>query len=166
MATITLEGNAIHTIDQLPSIGRQAKDFELIASDLSTKTLADFKGEKIIISAFPSIDTPVCATSVRIFSEIQAKEQGIRVLYVSRDLPFAQARFCQNENLTHATMLSDFKTGAFGKDYGLEITDSVLEGLHSRSIIAIDRDGTVVYTEQVAEIVEEPNYSAAIESLQ
>ena len=166
MATITLEGNAIHTIDQLPNIGSKAKDFQLTATDLSLKTLADFKGEKIIISTFPSIDTPICATSVRTFSEIQAKNQNICVLQVSRDLPFAQARFCQHESITHATLLSDFNTGAFGKHYGLEITDGLLEGLHSRVIIAIDAEGIVVHTEQVPEITEEPNYLTAIKSLQ
>lgn len=165
MTKITLKGNAINTIGNLPAVGSKAKDFNLTAADLSNKTLADYKGKKLVLNIFPSIDTGTCATSVRNFNKEAAKLSNTIVLCISRDLPFAQKRFCGAEGIENVVMLSDFNTGAFGKDYGLEMVDGGLKGLHSRCVIVIDENGTITYTEQVAEIVDEPNYEKALASL-
>lgn len=165
MTKITLKGNAIHTSGALPKIGSLAQDFKLTANDLTIKTLNDFKGKTLVLNIFPSIDTGTCAASVRNFNKAAANLTNTSVLCISRDLPFAQARFCGAEGIENVFMLSDFKTGQFGKDYGLEIEDGPLAGLHSRCIVVIDAEGTVIYTEQVAEITEEPNYKLALDSL-
>lgn len=165
MAQITLGGNPIHTSGNLPEVGSIAPSFELVKDDLSTVTLADFSGSKVVLNIFPSIDTSTCATSVRTFNAKAAALENTKVLCISRDLPFAQKRFCGAEGLENVINLSDFKTGAFGKDYGLEITDSVLAGLHSRVVVVLDEKGTVTHAEQVAEIANEPNYEAALEAL-
>lgn len=165
MTTITLKGNALNTIGSLPAIGTQAKDFSLTAGDLSSKTLSDFKGQKLVLNIFPSIDTGTCAASVRNFNKEAASLANTKVLCISRDLPFAQKRFCGAEGIENVIMLSDFNTGVFGKDYGLEMVSGALKGLHSRCVIVIDENGTIKYTEQVPEIVDEPNYLAALKSL-
>ena len=165
MTKITLKGNAIHTSGALPKIGSLAKDFKLTANDLTIKTLNDFKGKTLVLNIFPSIDTGTCAASVRNFNKAAANLTNTSVLCISRDLPFAQARFCGAEGIENVFMLSDFKTGQFGKDYGLEIVDGPLAGLHSRCIVVINTEGLVIYTEQVAEITEEPNYNLALASL-
>jgi len=165
MTKITLKGNAINTIGNLPAVGSKAKDFNLTAADLSNKTLADYTGKKLVLNIFPSIDTGTCATSVRNFNKEAANLSNTIVLCISRDLPFAQKRFCGAEGIENVVMLSDFNTGAFGKDYGLELIDGTLKGLHSRCVIVIDENGTITYTEQVAEIVDEPNYDKALASL-
>lgn len=165
MATITLGGNKIETSGNLPSVGSKAPDFELITIDLSTKTLKDFKGSTLLLNIFPSINTGVCATSVREFNKTAASLNNTQVLCVSRDLPFAQKEFCAAEGIENVMMLSDFKSGAFGKDYGMLISGSKLDALHSRCIVIIDKNGTVLYTEQVPEIGQEPNYEAALKAL-
>ncbi|MBN1111437.1 MAG: thiol peroxidase [Bacteroidales bacterium] len=165
MAKITLQGNAINTIGELPTIGTLAKDFKLTATDLSTKTLNDFKGKKLVLNIFPSIDTGTCAASVRNFNNEAANLENTSVLCISRDLPFAQGRFCGAEGIENVVMLSDFNTGQFGKDYGLEIIDGPLAGLNSRCIVVINPEGKVIYNQQVAEITEEPNYELALASL-
>lgn len=165
MATITLKGNTIHTGGGLPRIGEKAPDFELINTDLSIAKLSDYKGAKVVLNVFPSIDTGVCAASVRAFNKEAGNLTNTKVLCISRDLPFAQARFCGAEGLENVINHSDFKEGKFGKAYGLEITDGPLQGLHSRAVIVLDQDGTVLYTEQVPEITQEPNYSAALKVL-
>ena len=165
MTKITLKGNSIHTSGALPQIGSLAQDFKLIATDLTIKTLNDFKGKTLVLNIFPSIDTGTCAASVRNFNKAAANLANTSVLCISRDLPFAQARFCGAEGIENVFMLSDFKTGQFGKDYGLEIVDGPLAGLHSRCIVVINTEGLVIYTEQVAEITEEPNYNLALASL-
>ncbi|MDG1849840.1 MAG: thiol peroxidase [Flavobacteriales bacterium] len=165
MTKITLKGNTINTSGSLPSIGSSAKDFELIAGDLSTKTLRDFKGQNLVLNIFPSIDTGTCAASVRNFNKAAAELNNTVVLCISRDLPFAQKRFCGAEGIEKVVMLSDFKTGQFGKNYGLDLIDGPLAGLNSRSVVIINADGKVIYTEQVAETTEEPNYEAALKSL-
>jgi thiol peroxidase len=165
MAKVTLKGNEIHTIGDLPEIGFSVKDFNLKALDLSAKTLNDFIGKKLILNIFPSVDTGTCAASVRQFNETAANLDNTAILCISRDLPFAQARFCGAEGIDNVVMLSDFNTGQFGKEYGLEIIDGPLEGLHSRCIIIIDENGKVIYTEQVAEIVDEPNYEKALTAI-
>lgn len=165
MATITLQGNNIETSGTLPKKGEKAPDFKLTASDLSSKTLNDFKGHNMILNIFPSVDTGVCATSVRTFNKKASELENTKVLCISHDLPFAFARFCGAEGLNNVINLSDFKNGSFGKDYGLEITEGAFEGLHSRCVIVVNHEGTVIYTEQVPEISQEPNYEAAINSL-
>jgi thiol peroxidase len=127
--------------------------------------LGDFAGSKLVLNIFPSIDTGTCATSVRKFNESASQLENTKVICISRDLPFAQKRFCGAEGLENVVNLSDFKDGSFGKSNGLEIVDGVLAGLHSRAIIVVDEKGTVVYTEQVPEIANEPNYEAALASL-
>ena len=165
MAKITLKGNEINTSGELPVIGSSASNFSLIGTDLSAKTLNDFKGNKLVLNIFPSIDTGTCAASVRNFNKSAANLENTTVLCISRDLPFAQNRFCGAEGIENVVMLSDFNTGQFGKDYGLEITTGPLAGLNSRSVVVLDTDGKVVYTEQVAETTEEPNYDLALAAL-
>ncbi|CAM1347138.1 thiol peroxidase [Tenacibaculum insulae] len=165
MASITLKGNPFDTTGNLPENGSKATDFLLVATDLSTKKLADFKGSRLILNIFPSVDTGTCATSVREFNKKAADLENTKVLCISRDLPFAQGRFCGAEGIENVVMLSDFTTGNFGKDYGLEIKNGPLAGLHSRCIVIIDEKGNVIYTEQVSETVNEPNYEAALNVL-
>lgn len=165
MAEITLGGNPIHTLGELPAVGTKAPDFSLTANDLSVKRLADFSGKKVVLNIFPSIDTSTCATSVRTFNEKASSLDNTVVVCVSRDLPFAQSRFCGAEGLENVITLSDFANGSFGKDYALEITDGPLANLHSRAIVVIDENGVIAHTEQVGEIADEPNYETAISSL-
>ena len=162
MASITLGGNPIHTSGELPKVGTKLADFTLIQNDLSVASLSTFEGKRLIINIFPSIDTGTCAASVRKFNASAGKLENTAVLCVSRDLPFAQKRFCGAEGLENVINLSDFHSGAFGKTNGLEILDGPLSGLHSRALIVVDTDGTVIYTEQVPEIANEPNYEAAL----
>ncbi|MEM6718913.1 MAG: thiol peroxidase [Bacteroidota bacterium] len=165
MASVTLQGNEFHTSGSLPEVGAKAPDFALTAADLSTKTLADYAGSKLVLNVFPSIDTSTCATSVRTFNQEASELENTKVLCISHDLPFAQTRFCGAEGLNNVINLSDYKNGSFGKDYGLNFVDGPLETLHSRAVVVIDENGTVKYTEQVPEIVDEPNYKAALEAL-
>ena len=162
MASITLKGNSIHTSGELPKIGSKLTDFKLVKTDLSTASLSDFAGSKLVLNIFPSIDTGTCAASVRKFNESASSLENTKVLCISRDLPFAQNRFCGAEGIENVINLSDFKDGSFGKSNGLDIIDGPLAGLNSRAIIVLDANGTVIYTEQVPEIVDEPNYEAAL----
>ena len=162
MSTITLGGNPVHTSGELPKIGTQLADFKLVKNDLSIATLADFSGKRAVLNIFPSIDTGTCAASVRKFNETAANLNNTVVLCISRDLPFAQKRFCGAEGIENVVNLSDFQNGSFGKANGLEIIDGVLTGLHSRAVIVIDEKGTILHTEQVQEIADEPNYEAAL----
>ena len=162
MASITLGGNPIHTNGELPTVGTKAADFNLIKTDLGTATLADFNGSRVVLNIFPSIDTGTCAASVRNFNEKASTLSNTKVLCISRDLPFAQKRFCGAEGLEKVINLSDFKDGSFGKNYGLEITDGPLAGLHSRVVIVLDENGTILHAEQVNEIADEPNYDEAL----
>ena len=165
MATVTLKGNEIHTIGNLPKTGASAPNFTLTKSDLSTVTLENYKGKKIVLNIFPSVDTGTCAQSVRQFNQEAAELDNTIVLCISKDLPFAQARFCGAEGIENVEMLSDFKDGNFGNNYGLTFSDGPLAALLSRSVVVLDENGNVLYTEQVAETVEEPNYKAALEAL-
>ncbi|TBX70146.1 thiol peroxidase [Flavobacterium silvisoli] len=165
MATITLGGNPIHTNGELPKKGSKAPDFQLAKTDLGYTSLADFKGSKVILNIYPSVDTGTCAASTRTFNAKASALANTKVLCISRDLPFAFKRFCGAEGLDNVICLSDFNTGKFGKDYGLEMTDGALAGLHSRVVIVLDENGTVLYTEQVAEIADEPNYELALAAL-
>jgi len=165
MATITLKGNTIHTLGTLPEVGSQAPNFSMVKNDLSSSDLTDYKGSKVILNIFPSIDTGTCAASVRQFNKEAAALEGTKVLCISRDLPFAQARFCGAEGIENVINLSDFATADFGKDYNVLITDGPLKDLHARAVVVLDEAGKVIYTEQVPEIVDEPNYSAALEAI-
>lgn len=165
MATITLGGNPVHTSGELPKVGSKLADFKLVQNDLSIADLSTFAGKKLVLNIFPSIDTGTCATSVRKFNESVSNLANTTVLCISRDLPFAQKRFCGAEGLENVVNLSDFQDGAFGKNNGLEIVDGPLAGLHSRVIIVADENGVVTHTEQVAEIAHEPNYEAALAAL-
>ncbi|MCX7014895.1 MAG: thiol peroxidase [Candidatus Sumerlaeota bacterium] len=161
MASITLKGNPIHTNGELPKVGQKPPDFLLAANDLSEVSLGAYKGKKKILSVFPSLDTPVCALSVRRFNQEAAKLDGVVVLNISADLPFAQKRFCAAEGIENAPALSCFRA-SFAKDYGLQIVDGPLRGLCSRAVLVLDRDNTVVYVEQVPEIAQEPDYAKAL----
>ena len=165
MAKITLKGNVINTLGELPKVGQLAPDFELVKNDLSKVSLKDFSGKRLLLNIFPSIDTGICAASVREFNKQAASIEKTSVLCVSRDLPFAQARFCGAEGLQNVITLSDFATGNFGKNYNLEIQEGALSHLHSRAVIVIDETGKVIYNEQVPEITQEPNYQAALNAL-
>ena len=165
MASITLGGNPVHTSGELPKVDSKLADFKLVKNDLSIATLSDFAGSRLVLNIFPSIDTGTCATSVRKFNASASKLENTKVLCISRDLPFAQKRFCGAEGLENVINLSDFNTGSFGKDYGLEMTEGALSGLHSRVVIVLDENGIVQYTEQVSEIGKEPNYENALAAL-
>ena len=164
MAEITLKGNKINTIGQLPNLNEDAKAFQFVANDLSVKTLEDYKGERLILNIFPSLDTPTCAASVRRFNVEASKLKNTKVLCISKDLPFAQARFCGAEGLENVETLSDFRTN-FSKDYDLEIIDGPLAGLASRAVVILDENGKITYTQQVPEIVDEPNYEEVLNNL-
>ena len=146
----------------LPKVGEKANDFKLIQNNLSTASLADFKGTRLVLNIFPSLDTGTCATSVRAFNQKAANLKNTKVLCISRDLPFAQARFCGAEGIENAITLSDFVDGQFSKDYNLLMIDGPLVNLSSRAVIVLDENHNILYTEQVGEIVDEPNYDAAL----
>lgn len=165
MSLITFKKKPVTTYGNLPEVGERAPYFELTKSDLSTTSLRDFKGKRVIMNIFPSIDTSVCATSVRNFNEKATGLKNTVVLCISRDLPFAQKRFVDDENLDRVVNLSDYKNRNFGKDYGLEIIDGPLEYLLSRVVIVINEAGDILYTEQVQDISDEPNYLEALKSL-
>jgi len=164
MAKITLQGNPINTNGELPTIGNNAKDFNLVAADLSVKSINDFKGNKTVLNIFPSLDTGTCAASVRRFNKEAGNLENTKVLCISKDLPFAQARFCGAEGLENVITLSDFRSD-FSNQYGLQIVDGPLAGLASRAVIILDEEGKVIYTQQVPEIVDEPNYDEALSIL-
>lgn len=164
MAKITLKGEITSdSIGELPAIGSTAKDFTLVAKDLSNKTLADFAGKKKLLNIVPSLDTAVCATSARKFNESAASDQSA-VLVISMDLPFAQGRFCEAEGIENVIALSAFRS-SFAKDYELEIVEGPLAGLCSRAIVILDENNKVIYTEQVPEITQEPDYEKALAAL-
>jgi len=161
MSEIKLKGNPIHTVGTLPAAGTAAPDFTLTAVDLSEKSLSEYKGKKVILNIFPSVNTGVCAKSVREFNKDAAGLENTVVLCISKDLPFAQAQFCGAEGIQNVVMLSDFRSD-FGTKYGVEIADSPMRGLLSRAVVVLDADGKIVYEEQVPEITQDPNFEAAL----
>ncbi len=165
MATITLGGNTVHTSGNLPEIGSQLPDFTLTTVDLASQSLQDFSGQNLVLNIFPSVDTGVCAQSIREFNKAASNLDNTTVLCISRDLPFAMARFCGAEGLDDVVSLSDFKDGNFGETYGVEMIDTAFAGLLSRCVIVADQSGKILYTEQVPEIGQEPNYKAALSAL-
>lgn len=160
MAQITLRGNPINTVGELPAVGSKAPGFNLVGGDLAAVSSEQFAGKPVVLNIFPSIDTPVCATSVRTFNE-RAAGAGATVVNVSKDLPFAQARFCGAEGIENVKTGSAFRD-SFGEDYGVTLSDGPMAGLLARAIVVIGADGNVAYTELVPEIAQEPNYDAAL----
>jgi thiol peroxidase len=165
MASITLGGNPINSIGALPAVGSAAPEFNLTKGDLSAATLADYNGKKVVLNIFPSIDTGTCAQSVRQFNKDASGLDNTVVLCISKDLPFAQARFCGAEGIESVEMLSDFRDGNFGKAYQVDFSDGPLMPLHSRAVVVLNEDGKVLHAEQVSEIADEPNYVAALEAI-
>jgi len=162
MAKITFKNNPINTVGTLPAVGSKAPDFKLTKTDLSDVSLKDFAGKKVILNIFPSIDTGVCATSVRKFNTEAGALPNTVVVGVSKDLPFAHKRFCGAEGINNVVTTSDLREGSFGKAYGVTMSEGPLAGLFSRSVVVIDEKGTVKYTEQVPEITQEPDYAKAL----
>ncbi len=165
MATITFKGSPVHTQGELPEIGSKAPEFKLTGIDLSEKSLSDYKGKNVVLNIFPSVDTGICAASVRHFNQSASGLENTVVLCISKDLPFAQSRFCAAEGLENVVSLSEFKNENFSQDYKVKMTDGPLEGLMSRAVIVVGVDGNVKYTEQVPEIAQEPDYDNALASL-
>lgn len=165
MNTVTLGGNKINLKGNFPKAGDAAKDFTMVKTDLGELSLGSLKGKKIVLNIFPSLDTAVCAASVRKFNTLAAKMDNTEVLAISKDLPFAHGRFCTTEGIENVTPLSAFRNCSFGEDYGVEMTDGPLAGLFARSVIVIDENGKIVYTQLVPEITTEPDYEAALKSL-
>jgi len=155
---VNFKGNPVNIFSELPKIGSDAPDFKLVTAKLEEISLSSFKGKRIVLNIFPSIDTGVCAVSVRKFNAWASEQENTVVLCVSKDLPFAAGRFCGAEGLENVITASDFRYDTFGVDYGVLMLDGVLQGLFTRSVIAIDENGKVVYTELVPEITQEPNY--------
>lgn len=162
MAKIKFKGNPVHTIGELPSVGSAARNFSLTSTSLEEIELNRLKGSKVILNIFPSVDTGVCAASVRRFNKEAQDIPATKVLCISLDLPFAHKRFCGAEGLENVESLSGFRNSSFGKDYGVLMTDGALAGLYSRAVVIIDETGKVIYTEQVPEITQEPDYEKAM----
>lgn len=165
MSKITLKGNEIHTQGTLPKPGSKASDFILTGADLSEVKLSNYKGKKVVLNIFPSLDTAVCASSVRKFNETLNSLDNTVVICISKDLPFAHKRFCEVEGLKNVITASEFKDSNFSDAYGVKITTGPLAGLHSRAVVVISEEGVVKYIEQVPEIVQEPDYAKALEAL-
>lgn len=161
MTDITLGGNPVRTYGSLPEVGATAPTFELVGTDLGTVKLSDFAGSRLVLNIFPSVDTGVCAQSVRTFNERAASLENTKVLCISRDLPFALSRFCGAEGIENVAVASDFRT-TLGEDYGVTMITGPLEGLLSRAVVILDEQGRVLHAEQVAEIKSEPDYDAAL----
>jgi thioredoxin-dependent peroxiredoxin len=165
MASVTLGGNPLNTSGELPTKGSKAPDFTLAQTDLKRTSLSDFAGSRLILNIFPSVDTGTCAASVRQFNQLASGLDNTKVLCISRDLPFAQKRFCGAEGLDNVISLSDFETADFGKDYGVLLLDGGMKGLLSRSIVVLNENGEVLHTELVPDIKDEPDYDAALAAL-
>lgn len=165
MSEITLRGNPVHTVGDLPAVGEPAPAFSLTGSDLSTVTNDDYAGQSVVLNIFPSVDTQVCATSVRTFNQRAADRDGVNVLNVSADLPFAHGRFCGAEGIDKVRSASVFRSAEFGSDFGVTMTDGPLSGLLARAVVVVGPDGKVKHTELVPEIAHEPDYDAALAAL-
>ena len=165
MAQITFKGNPIHTSGDLPIIGEKAPNFALTAADLSMKNLADFAGKYVVLNIFPSIDTGVCAQSVRTFNSEVSQLENTVVLCISKDLPFASSRFCAAEGLEQVITLSDFKNDEFANAYGIKMADGPLNGLLARAVVVINPEGEIIYSELVPEIAQEPSYEGAVKAI-
>lgn len=165
MTQITLRDKIIHTNGKLPEVGSKIEEFKLKKNDLSWFSSRELQGKKVILNIFPSIDTSTCATSVREFNKRAAELSNVTVYCISRDLPFAQKRFCGAEGIENVYTLSDYIDGAFGKQLGIHMIDGPLEALHARAVIVLDEDGIIIHSELVSELSSEPNYEAAIKAI-
>jgi thioredoxin-dependent peroxiredoxin len=166
MAKTAFKGSPVNTSGNLPSKGSKAPEFSLVKSDLGTLTLSELKGKKLILNIFPSLDTSVCATSVRKFNQLAAGKENAKVLAISKDLPFAHGRFCTTEGITNVVTLSGFRDEKFGKKYGVLMKDGPLAGLYARSIVVIDEAGKVIHTQIVPDITQEPDYDSAMKAIE
>lgn len=166
MAQVTFQGTPVHTIGDLPGVGTQAPDFVLTKTDLSDISMNDVLGKRLVMNIFPSVDTPVCATSVRRFNADFSEFKNTVVLCISRDLPFALGRFCGSEGLENVIPVSELRTLDFGKLYGVRITDGPLAGLLARSVVIVDSTGRIIYRQLVPEITKEPDYESVLKTLQ
>jgi thiol peroxidase len=165
MAKVKLKGQEFGISGNLPAVGERAPSFKLTKSDLTDVSLEDFKGDKLVLNIFPSIDTDVCAASVRRFNELATKIPGVKVLAISKDLPFAHKRFCEANSIENVVTLSEMRNSDFSEKYGVKIVEGPLEGLNARSLVIIDGDGKVSYTQLVPEITQEPDYEAVLKAL-
>lgn len=165
MASITFQGNGIHTNGELPRVGETAPDFSLVTRELADVSLASYAGKKKLLSIFASLDTPVCATSIKRFNEAAREKSDSVFLMIAADLPFAMARFCGAEGVDNVIPLSMMRSRDFARDYGVLIEDGVLAGIAARAIVVLDQDNKVLYTELVPEIAQEPDYEAALSAL-
>ncbi len=165
MAKITLKGSPVETAGDLPRVGAEAPDFTLVKTDLSELSLADYKGQKVVLNIFPSLDTAVCAASVRRFNAEASKLDNTVVLCISKDLPFAHTRFCTTEGLQNVISLSEYRDEIFSQNYGVKMINGPLMGLLSRAVVVLDEKGKVLHSEQVDDIVNEPDYAAALKVL-
>jgi thiol peroxidase len=166
MAKITFKGNPVNTSGNLPAKGSKAPDFSLVKSDLSSISLSELKGKKVILNIFPSLDTSVCANTVRKFNLMASEIKNVTVLGISKDLPFAHGRFCSTEGINNLITLSGFRDKEFGKAYGIDYADGPMLGLYARGIVIVDETGTVIYTQLVPEHTQEPDYEAALKAVQ
>lgn len=164
MATTAFKGNPVSTVGELPAIGQQAPDYTVVGEGLADLTKADAAGKRVVLNIFPSVDTGVCAASVKKFNELAAGLDNTTVINVSADLPFAQARFCGAEGIDNVAVGSTFRSD-FGQAYGVTMTDGPLAGLLARSVVVLDEAGTVAHVELVDDITHEPNYDAAVAAL-
>ncbi|WP_300669878.1 thiol peroxidase [Soonwooa sp.] len=162
--TVLMRGKEVKTFAKLPTVGIAAPDFELTNDQMQSKSLNDYKGKYIVLNIFPSVDTSVCSMSVRTFNQMASEMPNTTILCISKDLPFAQKRFCGAEGINNVVMLSDFRSD-FGKRYGVEMVDGPSRGLLSRAVVVIDPTGKIVYEEQVADISNEPNYDLALKAI-
>lgn len=165
MSTVTLKGAPVHIKGNFPQAGNKAPDFTLVKSDLSELTLSSLEGKKVILNIFPSLDTAVCAMSVRKFNELAAQTNNTVVLAISKDLPFAHARFCTTEGIEKVIGLSAFRNNTFGEDYGVALSDGPLNGLLARAVVVLNEQGKVIYTQLVPEISEEPDYEKVLQNI-
>ncbi len=165
MSQITFKGNPVNTNGSLPAVGSAAPDFSLVDTSLGTVSLADFKGKKVVLNIFPSVDTGVCALQLKTFSQKLADRDDVVLLFTSLDLPFAFGRFCGAEGIENAVTASDFREQSFAKNYGIQMTDGPLAGLYARATLVLDESHTVQHAELVPEIAQEPDYDAAIAAL-
>ncbi|MDZ7787669.1 MAG: thiol peroxidase [Halofilum sp. (in: g-proteobacteria)] len=165
MATVTLQGNPIHTSGDLPQKGSKAPDFRLIDRELNERSLADYAGRRKVLNIVPSLDTPVCAAQARRFNEEAASLDNTQVLVISADLPFAQSRFCETESIENLDTLSIVRSTDFGEAYGVALTEGPLAGICARAVIVLDENDVVQYTQLVPEIADEPDYEAVLKAL-
>ena len=165
MSKVTLKGNPVSTIGDLPVVGSKAPEFSLVGTNLADVKNTDFTGKRVVLNIFPSLDTATCAASVRRFNVEASKLKDAAVVCISKDLPFAHSRFCTTEGIENVVSASEFRSNAFGKNYGVMITDGPLQGLMTRAVVVLDKDGTVIHSQLVPEITEEPDYESALNSL-